>query len=86
MWISGEWEHFRPNKSMIFKGLPFQRKKTMKKDIADGRFKAHCLIWHTFDIFIFLWKTKISVLATVQSNVLVVQMFNPKIALGNCKH
>ena len=86
IWISGEWERFRPNKSMIFKGLPFRRKITIKKDIADRRFKAHCLISHTFDTFFFLWKTKILVLATVQSNVLVVQMFNHKIALGNCKH
>ena len=71
---------------MIFKGLPFRRILIIKKDTADGKFKARCLIRHIFVIFIFLWKTKILVLGTAQSNVLVVQMFNHKIALGNCKH
>ena len=44
MWISGDWELFRPNKSMIFKGLAFRRILIIiKKDIADRRFKAHWL-------------------------------------------
>ena len=87
MWISGDWELFRPNKSMIFKGLLFRRILIIiKKDIADGRFEAHCLIWHVFVILIFLWKMEILVLGTVQSNVLLVQIFKNKIALGNCKH
>ena len=82
-----ENENFLDQKSIIFKGLPFRGILIIiKKDIVDRRLKAHCLIWCTFVIFIFLWKTKTLVLGTVQSNFLVVQMFNHKIALGNFKH